>query len=194
MKEPTAELRASSLGDAIGRGWFLRDVDGLRTAGHAGSANGQFAEFLTISERNFAVVSLSNAGPDGIPFNQAAVSFALEHYLGLVDRDPEPIPFDAVRAQEFAGTYANEMMTCTIDTVGARFRLELRIKPEIRAAAEKAPPPDPSPCDFGLLPGSSDEYIINDGAFKGQRGFFTRDKSGTVVGVDLAGRLFSRVQ
>jgi hypothetical protein len=28
---------------------------------------------------------------------------------------------------------------------------------------------------------------------KGQRGFFTRDKSGAVVGVDLAGRLFSRV-
>ena len=194
MKEPTAELRASSLGDAIGLGWFLRDVDGMRTVGHAGSANGQFAELLTVPERNFAVVSLSNAGPGGIPFNQAVVSFALEHYLGLVDRDPEPIPFDAARAKEIAGTYANEMMTCTIDAVGARLRLELRIKPEIRAAAEKEPPPDPAPCDFGLLPGDKDEYIITDGAFKGQRGFFTRDKSGTVVGVDLAGRLFSRVQ
>jgi CubicO group peptidase (beta-lactamase class C family) len=194
MKEPTAGLRASSLGDAIGLGWFLRDVNGLRTAGHAGSANGQFAELLTVPERNFAVVSLSNAGPDGIPFNQAVVSFALEHYLGLVERDPEPIPFDAARAREIAGRYANEMMTCTTDTVGARLRLELRIKPEIRAAADKAPPPDPEPADFGLLSGSSDEYIITDGAFKGQRGFFTRDKSGTVVGVDLAGRFFSRVQ
>jgi len=194
MKEPTAGLRASSLGDAIGLSWFLRDVDGLRTVGHAGSANGQFAEILTVPERNFAVVSLSNASPGGIPFNQAVVSFALEHYLGLVDRDPEPIPFDAARAREIAGKYANEMMTCTIDTVAARLRLELRIKPEIRAAAEKAPPPDPEPADFGLLPGSSDEYIITDGAFKGQRGFFTRDKSGAVVGVDLAGRLFSRVQ
>jgi hypothetical protein len=169
-------------------------VDGLHTAGHAGSANGQFAEFLTVPERNFAVVSLSNAGPDGIPFNQAVLSFALEHYLGLVERDPEPIPFDAARAREIAGRYANEMMTCTIDTVGARLRLELRIKPEIRAAADKAPPPDPEPADFGLLSGSSDEYIITDGAFKGQRGFFTPDKSGTVVGVDLAGRFFSRVQ
>jgi hypothetical protein len=85
-------------------------------------------------------------------------------------------------------------MTCTIDTVGARLRLEVRIKPEIRAAAEKEPPPDPSPCDFGLLPENRDEYIITSGAFKGQRGFFTRDTSGAVVGVDLAGRLFSRVQ
>jgi CubicO group peptidase (beta-lactamase class C family) len=193
MKEPTAKLQASNLGDAIGLGWFLRDVNGVRTVGHAGSANGQFAELLLVPERNFAVVSLSNASPGGIPFNQAVVSFALENYLGLVDRDREPIPFDAARAKEIVGTYANAMMTFTVDTVGAGLRLALQIKPEIRAAAEKEPPPDPSPCDFGLLSSSSDEYIITSGEFKGQRGFFTRDKSGAVVGVDLAGRLFSRV-
>lgn len=193
MQEPTAKLQASNLGDAIGLGWFLRNVNGVRTVGHAGSANGQFAELLLVPERDFAVVSLANASPGGIPFNQAVVSFALEHELGLVDRDPEPLPFDAARAQEIAGTYANAMMTCTIDTVGARLRLALQIKPEIRAAAEKAPPPDPAPAEFGLLPGASDEYIITSGAFKGQRGFFTRDPSGAVVGVDLGGRSFSRV-
>jgi hypothetical protein len=42
-------------------------VDGVRTVGHGGSANGQFAELLTAPERYFAVVALSNAGPDGIP-------------------------------------------------------------------------------------------------------------------------------
>ncbi len=194
MKEPTAPLLASNLGDAIGLGWFLRDVGGTRTVGHAGSANGQFAELLLVPERNFAVVSLSNASPGGIPFNQAVVSFALENYLGLVDRDPEPIPFDVGRAKEIVGAYANEMMTCTIDAVGNRLRLVVRIRPEIRAAAQKAPPPDPEPADFGLLPGSSDEYIITSGEFKGHRGFFTRDTSGTIVGVDLGGRLFSRVQ
>ena len=67
MKEPTAELRASTLGDAIGIGWFLRDVDGLRTVGHGGSANGQFAELLIVPERDFAVVALSNAGPMAFP-------------------------------------------------------------------------------------------------------------------------------
>ena len=194
MKEPTAKLQASNLGDAVGLGWFLRDVNGVRAVGHGGSANGQFAELLLVPERNFAVVSLTNASPGGIPFNQAVVSFALERYLGLVDRDPEPIPFDAARAKEIAGTYANAMMNFTVDTVGARLRLTLRIKPEIRASAEKAPPPDPEPADFGLLPGASDEYIITSGEFKGHRGFFTRDASGAVVGVDLGGRLFSRVQ
>ena len=193
MQEPTAVLQASNLGDAVGLGWFLREVGGVRAVGHAGSANGQFTELLLVPQRNFAVVSLSNASPGGIPFNQAVLSFALEHSLGLVDRDPQPIPFDAARAREIAGTYANAMMTFTVDTVGGTLRLELRIKPEIRAAAEKAPPPDPAPAEFGLLPGSFDEYIITSGEFKGQRGFFTRDTSGAVVGVDLGGRSFSRV-
>jgi CubicO group peptidase (beta-lactamase class C family) len=193
MKEPTAELRASTLGDAIGLSWFLRDVDGVRTVGHGGSANGQFAELLIVPERNFAAISLSNAGPDGIPFNKAVMRWALEHYLGLFDRDPEPITFDAARAREIVGTYQNEMMRLTIDTVGTGLRLEVLIKPEIRAAANQELPQDYPPADMGLLPGDKDEYIITSGALKGQRGFFTRDKSGAVVGVDLAGRLFSRV-
>ena len=67
MQEPTAALRGSNLGDAIGIGWFLRDVDGVRTVGHSGSANGQFAELLTVPERNFAVVSLSNASRTASP-------------------------------------------------------------------------------------------------------------------------------
>ena len=104
MQEPTVALRASTLGDAIGIGWFLRDVDGVRTVGHGGSANGQFAELLIVPERDFAVVALSNAGPDGIPFNQAVVRWALQTYLGVTDRDPEPLPYDEARAREVVGT------------------------------------------------------------------------------------------
>ena len=193
MKEPTAALRGSSLGDALGIGWFLRDVDGVRTVGHGGSANGQFAELLTVPGRDFAVVSLSNAGPDGIPFNQAVVRWALEHYLGVIDRDPEPSPFDAARAQEVVGSYENDVMTLTIGTDGAGLRLEVLMKSEFRAAADKELPPDHAPFDLGLLPGDTDDYILTSGAFTGQRGFFTRDEGGVVVGVDLAGRLFNRV-
>lgn len=67
MKQQTVELRGSTLGDAFGICWFLRDVDGVRTAGYGGSANGQFAELLTVPECAFAVVSLSNAGPKRDP-------------------------------------------------------------------------------------------------------------------------------
>ncbi|WP_068061574.1 serine hydrolase domain-containing protein [Nocardia xishanensis] len=70
MRRPTVALRASTLGDAIGIGWFLRDIDGVRTIGHGGSGNGQFAELLIVPERDFALVVMSNAGPEGIACNR----------------------------------------------------------------------------------------------------------------------------
>jgi CubicO group peptidase (beta-lactamase class C family) len=193
MQEPTVALRASTLGDAIGIAWFLRDVDGVGTVGHGGSANGQFAELLTVPERDFAVVALSNAGPDGTNCNQTIVRWALQAYLGVTDRDPEPLPFDPARSKELVGSYGIDAMTVTIGTDGTRLRLEVRIKPEIRAAADKELPPDIEPSDVGLVPGDGDEYVITSGALKGQRGFFTRDDSGAVVGIDLAGRFARRV-
>ncbi|MEV0298133.1 serine hydrolase domain-containing protein [Nocardia sp. NPDC050710] len=193
MRQPTVRLRGTSLGDAMGIGWFLREVDGVQTIGHGGSGFGQFAELLIVPEYDFAIVVMSNANPDGIPCNQAILRWALEHYLGLVDRDPEPIPFDAERAEEVVGHYEIDAMTFDITTDGKGLVLEVLVKPEIRAASEQEIPADHEPFEFGLLPGDGDEYIVTGGAFKGQRGFFSRDESGAVVGVDLAGRLFKRV-
>jgi CubicO group peptidase (beta-lactamase class C family) len=193
MKGPTAVLRGSTLGDAIGISWFLRDVDGVRTVGHGGSAIGQFAELLTVPARDFAVIALSNAGPDGLSFNQAVVRWALQTYLGVTDRDQEPLPYDATRAREVVGRYENKAMTLTIATAGARLTLEVRLKPEVRASLDTDPGPDYPPADMGLLPGDKDEYILTSGGMRGQRGFFTRDQSGAVAGVDLAGRLFARI-
>jgi CubicO group peptidase (beta-lactamase class C family) len=194
MKEPTAVLQGSNLGDAIGIGWFLRDVNGVRTVGHGGSAIGQFGELLIVPERNFAIVSLSNAGPNGMPFNQAVVRWALETYLGVTEQEPEPLPYDETRAREIVGSYENDAMTGIIRTDGAELTLEAILKPEVRAALDTDPGPDYPPAEFGLLPGDTDEYIVTNGSLKGLRGFFTRDETGAVVGIDVAGRLFKRVQ
>src|SRR5512133_2802439 len=120
MRQPTVALRASTLGDAIGIGWFLREVDGVATVGHGGSANGQFAELLLVPERDFAVVALSNAGPDGTNCNQAIVRWALQTWLGVTERDPEPLPYDPARARELVGSYETDAMTATIGTDGTR--------------------------------------------------------------------------
>lgn len=192
MQQPTAELRGSSLGDALGIGWFLRGIGGVRAVGHDGSSNGQFANLLLVPERDFAVAVLSNAGPDsGLAVNQAVVGWALEHYLGVAGKDPEPLPYDPARAAEIAGTYENEMMRVIFRTDGAGMTAEFTIKPETRAATGTELPPDMPPADLGLLPG--DEYLVTSGGLKGQRGFFTRDHNGQITAADMAGRKFTRV-
>jgi CubicO group peptidase (beta-lactamase class C family) len=195
MQQPTVELRGSTLGDAFGLCWFLRDIAGVRTVGHGGSANGQFSDLLLVPERNFAVAVASNANPGGIPADQAVVRWALEHYLGVVEEAPEPEPYDDDRAREVAGDYENDVMTFLIRTDGSALTLEVGIKPAIRAASETEMPPDIAPASMGLLPGDGDGdgYIVTEGVLQGQRGFFSRDADGAVVGVDLAGRLFNRV-
>jgi CubicO group peptidase (beta-lactamase class C family) len=194
MRQQTAELRGSSLGDALGIGWFLRDIGGVRAVGHDGSSNGQFASLLLVPERDFAVAVLSNAGPDsGLAVNRAAVRWALEHYLGVADRDPESLPYDPAQAAQIAGVYENDMMKVTFRADGAGLTAEFTIKPEIRAATDTELPPDLPPADLGLLPGDSDEYIITSGGMKGQRGFFTRDHDGHITAADMAGRKFTRL-
>lgn len=110
MREPTVALRGSTLGDAIGLGWFLRDIDGVRTVGHGGTANGQFAELLMVPDQDFAVVSLANAGPDGLAFNQTVVRWALEAYLGVTERDSQPLSYDEARTRAILGSYENDVM------------------------------------------------------------------------------------
>jgi CubicO group peptidase (beta-lactamase class C family) len=191
MRQPTAELRASSLGDAIGIAWFLRDIAGVATAGHAGSGNGQFSELLIVPEHGFAVVSLANAGPDGYRFNQEVVRWTIRHYLGLRDDDPVPVPYDATRAQEVAGRYEIDAMNIDIATDGATLTLAAAIKSEIRRDADTELPPDYPPAAIGFLSGGGDEYIVTEGGLKGQRGYFSRDAHGAVRGIDLAGRYFA---
>ena len=100
---------------------------------------------------------------------------------------------DQARAQEVAGHYDNDAMDLTIATDGAVLTLAVDIKPEIRAAADEELPPGYPREEIGLLPGDGDEYIITDGGMKGLRGFFTRDDSGAIVGIDVGGRMHRRV-
>ncbi|NUR57166.1 MAG: beta-lactamase family protein [Catenulispora sp.] len=191
MQQPSAELLGSSLGDAFGFGWFLKEIGGVATFGHGGSGNGQFAELLVVPERGFAIAVLSNS-PEGYQLNQAVVKWALEHCLGVVEADPEPVPYDAARGREVVGRYEIDAMNLDIADDGGRLTLAVEIKPEIRAASDADMPPDLAPAAMGFLAEDGDDYIVTEGDLKGQRGYFSRDESGAVVGVDLAGRLFAR--
>jgi len=62
-----------------------------------------------VPEHDFAVVSLANAGPDGLAFNQAVLRWALETYLGL-NTHAAPPPGDDSRSQEIVARYDDEVM------------------------------------------------------------------------------------
>jgi CubicO group peptidase (beta-lactamase class C family) len=193
MRTPTIACPNDSLGEWIGLSWFLREVGGVKLAEHGGSANGQFANLLIAPERDFAIAALSNAGPDsGLAFNKEVLRWALVRYLNIVDEEPELLPFDPVGAGEIIGSYENDMMVLTFRVEGATFTVECQIRPEVRAAAGNAPPPDLPPATLSMLAGNAVAFIVTSGGLKGQRGCFSKDTSGAVTGVDLAGRLFMR--
>ncbi len=85
---------------------------------HGGSTNGQYAGFTMVPAHRFAVVSLTNAEPNGPLFNRRIRDWALEAFLGLVEDEPVPEPRSAGELEPYAGRY--ETVASLIDVVGRR--------------------------------------------------------------------------
>jgi CubicO group peptidase (beta-lactamase class C family) len=196
MKEPTFDMRGSAIGDYIGISWLLRDVDGVRLVGHGGTTNGQHSEFVTVPERDFAIAVLSNSGPNGHQLNHDLVRWALEAYLGVIDKDPEPIRLGDSELTEYAGTYDAIHAKVHISADDGGLVLNVEYKPEMLAALRESgeeEPPDNPPFPLGILPPPGDQYIVTDGPAKGMKGYFVRDESGAIQSVHVGGRLATKV-
>ena len=102
------------------------------------------------------------------------------------------LPYDEARAAELVGDYGNAMMVLTIAADGTDLTIACDIRPDVRAASDTQLPPDLPPASMALLPGKGNEFVVNEGGLAGQRGVFTRDETGAIAAVDLAGRAFTR--
>ena len=196
MQQPTASMPGSALGDHVGISWLLKDVGGVRQVGHGGTTIGQHSEFVMVPERSFAISSMSNCGPNGPALNSALVRWALEHYLGVVEAEPEPVAVGPDRLQEYVGRYETIAAVCEVTAVDGRLSVQIDIKPEtavaLREAGEEVEEDRP-PVLLGLLSADGDQYVVAEGPAKGMRGYFTRGLDGRVEGVHLGGRLAVRV-
>jgi CubicO group peptidase (beta-lactamase class C family) len=192
MQEPTVEIKGSALGDHVGISWMLRDIDGARIVGHGGTMIGQHSSFEMVPAANFAVTSLSNSGPNGPEFNEEIVRWALESYIGVTWRDPEPVVVgDAVLA-EYVGTYETIAAICHVTAAGGFLKLNLEYRPEVlEQLGEEAQ--EPPPFVLGLLDETGDQYVVTEGPGKGMRGFFQRGASGRIEGLHVGGRMAKRV-
>lgn len=196
MKKPTFDMRGSAIGDYVGITWLIREVDGVRLVGHGGTTNGQHSEFITIPERDFAIAVLSNSGPNGAQMNHDLVRWALEAYLGVIDKDPEPITLGDSELTQYAGTYDSIHAKIHISTEDGALVLEVEYKPEMLEALRESgedEPPDYPPFPLGILPPPGDNYIVTGGPAKGMKGYFVRDESGDVQSVHVGGRLATKV-
>ena len=196
MKEPSVEMHGSALGDYVGISWLIRDVGGVRLVGHGGSMNGQYSEFVMVPERRFALISMTNCGPNGSQLNTELEKWALEHYLGLEDVEPEPLTLGDDALAQYVGRYETIAATAIITADSGRLLVKVDIKPAMLAALREAgeeTPDDQPPIPLALVAGDGDPYVVPDGPAKGMRGYFTRGEDGTVDGVHLGGRLATRV-
>lgn len=191
MQQPTADMRGSALGDYVGISWLLRDLAGERVVAHGGTTNGQHSDFLLVPARDFAVISMANCGPNGSELNHRLTTWALEHYLGLEEKDPEPRPVDHEALAAYAGRYETIAAVCTITAEGER--LVARMAPKEQMVAVLGEADDDPPIPLMLVTGEGDPFVVPDGPAKGMRGYFTRGGDGAVAGVHLGGRLAERV-
>jgi hypothetical protein len=196
MQQPTVETPGSALGDAIGIIWRLRDVDGVRVVAHGGDTRGQHSAFEMVPERDFAIAVLTNCGPNGVELHEQLVRWALEAYVGVIDRDPEPVALSEDNLAPYAGRYETIAWSADVTVDGHGLMITVASKPE--AVAELAEDEEaeeveePPPFRVGLLPGPGDRYVALDGPFKGMKGYFAREAAGGVEGVHLGGRLATR--
>jgi hypothetical protein len=174
----------------------MRDVDGVRMVGHGGTTNGHHSDFHMVPERNFAVISMTNCGPNGPQLNDEVSKWALESYLGVIDKDPEPILLSDEQLAPYLGDY--ETIAATVHIVADKGRLlfDVKIKPEMAKVLQEQGEeiPEQPPVPVALLPGDGDRNIVVDGPAKGMKGYFRRNGAGEVDGAHFGGRLATRVK
>ncbi len=195
MQQPTADMRGSALGDFVGISWLMKDVDGVRLVGHGGTTNGQYSNFTMVPERNFGFISMTNCGPNGAELNNKLEKWALEHFIGVVDAEPEQLTLGEEALREFVGRYETIAVSVDITPEGGRLLAKVEIKPEMRDVLREAgedPDEEQPPIPLAILAGDGDQYVVPDGPAQGMRGYFQRGEDGTVTGVHMGGRLATR--
>ena len=192
MQQPTASCPGSALGDAVGIGWLLRDVDGTRVVAHGGDTAGQHSIFEMVPERRFAITSLTNCGPNGTEFNEQIMRWAFDVYLGIEVKDPEPVRLEDEALSVYAGRYETIAMIHDVTVADGGLVLVDTIRPEMLVLGEEAP--GGAPETLGILPGEGDRFVVTDGSARGERGSFSRSQDGSIDGMHVGGRYATRVR
>jgi CubicO group peptidase (beta-lactamase class C family) len=192
MKTP--QLEKQSTDDAIGIGWHIRRVGGVRVAGQGGTAGGHILVLSIVPERNFAIGILTNA-QNGWRLIQEVEREALRAYHGIVYAknqaiahrglvetlpDVEPLATQP-DLKPYVGRYARPTNS-----------VEVRVENGTLIVQDLPNGGDPRPA-MPIAFFGPDRAVITDGNDRGQSIEFIRDASGLVKWVRVVGRVAARL-
>jgi CubicO group peptidase (beta-lactamase class C family) len=191
MREPTVEAPGWSSGDAVGLSWLLDDVAGVAVAGHGGAMPGQLSLFKMVPERGFVLAACTNCHPTGSAFNERLMRWAWETVLEAPIPEPDTAARSAAEVQPFCGTYETVANIVTVVPHEDGVSLEVIDRPEVLKELGIDPEQEP-PIPFLFRAGDGDRFVCPTGDHRGSRGFFIRDGSGQVTGLNAFGRYAPR--
>ena len=189
----TPQLEKQSTDDAIGLGWHIRRVNGVRVAGQGGTAAGHILVLSIVPERNFAIGILTNAN-NGWRLIQDVEREALRAYHGIVYAknqaiahrglletlpDVEPLAMQPDVAP-YLGKYLRPMNSVIVRAGGGSLVVQ-----EVPNTGE--PRPAMPIAFFG-----PDRAVVTDGNDRGQSIEFVRAADGSVKWIRVVGRVAVR--
>lgn len=174
--------------EMMGVTWMLRTVGGTRIVQHGGSTNGQQSAFLVVPDRGFAITILTNADKGG-ELHDECVKWALRHYLGLDDADPQPFDAPEERLAEYAGSYEARGARLDVSVRDGGLVIEMIDLGGFPTPDSPPRPPEP-PVRAKLF--AEDRVLVLDAPMKGARGEFLRGDDGAIVWLRAGGRIHRR--
>jgi CubicO group peptidase (beta-lactamase class C family) len=184
MQSPQVAIRE---GESWGLTWSLEDVGGARTVGHGGGTTGQNTLLTLVPAHDFAIAVLTNADRGG-QLAREATFWALEHYLGLKNEEPEPLETPAEELAQYAGWYRRPFADVELGVLGGRLVAQVIYKQGF-PTPDQPPRPPPPPIVIGLH--GKDALFVLDGPFKGTKADIVRRPDGSIGWLRM-GRLFRR--
>jgi CubicO group peptidase (beta-lactamase class C family) len=199
MREPAMPVVGTAM--AMGRDWFVQDVEGTRVFFHGGDTLGQHTDFFAIPSQNFALVVLTNGQGGGSAAAVAALNAALAQISALapltgmigltqalvVAANEPTVDLTAEERSAYAGRYADPGMVVTFEEMraGLEATTEMIVQPGSWQPAIRPPSAPPAPVAF----------LAKDMAVAGgSRVPFVRDADGHIRWVSVGLRLLPRVE
>jgi CubicO group peptidase (beta-lactamase class C family) len=182
MQTPTVP---AANGEFMGVSWFLRDVDQLRIVRHGGATNGQTATLQLVPARRFAIVVLTNS-ERGSELIRPLVNKAFESFLGIVEKEPKPIPSNEAQLSQYIGRYEGAAEDLHLELSSGA--LTLTVIPKGGFPTPESPPqPTPPPTKLALC--GPDRALALDEPFSGDQAEFLRAADGKLTWLRFGGRV-----